>query len=148
MDIAWNDQLSVGIEIIDSEHKRLIKHVNVLMQAIRRRNRSDMLQSFGRLEDELRLHFENEKKIVQDFDFDLSTQELAQQYVLNELLFVRDLISTQKSMLFDDAIEHFIKFLRVWMIDHHVNMIDMRVKHALQASSCNLETDAMEKYGT
>lgn len=147
MNFTWTEQLSVGNGVIDSDHKDLINQVNGLIHAIETRNRSDMAQVFKHLEHRLCLHFANEEKIARAVNFDYSYHELAQQYGLNELRFLRSLLSSKKCLWFDDAIEHFTFFLKGWMIDYHINSLDMRMKPVLQAlpygfRPCDFRIDA------
>lgn len=131
MDFAWTEQLSVGNVVIDSEHKSLISRINDLTRAIKSRNSFDIAQAFKLLEHGLCLHFINEEKIARAVKFDFSYHELAQQYELNELRFLKGLLSSKKCLWFDDAIEHFTLFLKNWMFDYHINGLDMRMKPVL-----------------
>lgn len=140
-DCVWNERLSVGNELIDSDHRNLINQVNDLIRAIEARNSSDIAQAFRHLESELCRHFANEEKIAREIDFDISCHKLAQQYWLDELLFLKDLLSSRKCLWFDDAIGHFTRFLKSWMIDSHIYDMDMRMKRALQAFPYNLRND-------
>lgn len=140
-DCAWNEQLSVGNAVIDSDHRNLISQVNDLIHAIETRNSSNIAQAFMHLENELCRHFANEEKIARAVDFDISCHKLAQQYWLNELLFLKDLLSSGKCLWFDDAIGHFTRFLKNWMIDSHIYGMDMRMKRALQDFPYDLMID-------
>jgi len=130
--MVWTEQLSVGNAVIDSEHRNLIILANDLIRAIKTRNSSCLAQAFEQLEYWLCLHFANEEKIAQTVSFDFSHHQLAQQYALNELRFLRDLLVTKNCLWFDGAINHFSRFLSNWMIDDHILKLDMRMKPVLQ----------------
>lgn len=132
LNFAWSEPLSVGNEAIDADHKSLINQVNDLVHAIKMRNSSDIAHAFNHLEHNLCLHFANEKKIARAIGFDFSYHELAQQYGLNELRFLKGLLSSKKCLWFDEAIEHFTIFLESWIFDYHINNLDMRMKPVLQ----------------
>ena len=132
MKLVWTTQLSVGNAVIDSDHKDLINQVNDLVHAIEMRNSSDIAHAFNHLEHNLCLHFANEKKIARAIGFDFSYHELVQQYGLNELQFLKGLLSSKKCLWFDEAIEHFTDFLESWIFDCHINSLDMRMKPVLQ----------------
>lgn len=139
--MVWTEKLSVGNAAIDSEHRNLINLVNAVIRAIRTRNSSCLAQAFEQLEHWLCLHFANEEKIAQTVNFDFSHHQLAQQYALNELRFLKDLLVARNCLWFDGAVNHFAHFLSGWMIDNHILKLDMRMKPALQALPYDFRTD-------
>lgn len=133
MEMAWTEQLSVGNEAIDSEHKKLIRLTNDVIRAIQARESSGLARAFEQLEHWLCLHFANEQKMAQAIGFDFSNHQLAHHYGLNELRFLRGLLIAKNCLWFDGAMEHFTHFLKRWMIDDHIVRMDMRMKPVLQA---------------
>lgn len=142
MTLIWTDQLSVGNESIDMEHKNLVYLVNSTIQAISTRNQASLTQTFKQLERELRLHFITEEKISQKINFDFSYHHLVQQYILNELLFLKNILTSKNCLWFDSALEHFTHFLKNWIIDEHIVKLDMRMKPALQAYPYSFSVDS------
>jgi hemerythrin len=62
---VWNDRLSVGVDAIDEDHKKLIAMINDLYDAIlagRERKKLDNL--LDRLVDYTRYHFAREEKLL------------------------------------------------------------------------------------
>ena len=106
--------------------------VNDVVRAIETRNSSGLTRAFERLEHWLCLHFASKERIAQTVNFDFSHHELAQQYMLNELRFLKDLLVAKNCLWFDSAVEHFKRFLENWMIDDHIVRLDMRMKPVLQ----------------
>lgn len=141
MEMAWTEQLNVGNELIDSEHRNLISLSNDVTRAIKARDSSGLARAFEQLEQELCLHFANEEKMAQAVNFDFSHHQLAQHYGLNELRFLRDLLVAKNGLWFDGAIEHFACFLKNWMIDDHIVRLDMRMKPVLQTYPYNFKID-------
>lgn len=133
MKLSWSKQLSVGNVIIDSEHRNLISLVNDIIRAIETRNDSGLTPAFEQLEHALCVHFENEEKIAQAVGFNFSKHKSAQQYGLKELLFLKNELAGGNSLWSESAVEHFTRFLENWMIDEHINGLNMQMKPALQA---------------
>lgn len=145
--MEWTEHLSVGNESIDSEHRNLISLTNNVIRAIEIRNSSSLAQAFEQLEHWLRLHFANEEKIAQSINFDFSHHELAQQYMLNELRLLGNLLVAKNCLWFDGAMEHFRVFLKNWMIADHIVRLDMRMKPALQTYPYGFKIDEASALG-
>ncbi len=63
--IKWTEELSLGIETIDSQHKELFNRINSLVEAIREsacKYKIGDVISF--LEDYVQTHFEEEEKVM------------------------------------------------------------------------------------
>jgi len=146
MNIEWAEQLSVGNAFIDAEHQKLICLVNELIRAIEIRNSSGVAHAFKRLEHELCLHFANEERMALTVGFDFSYHQLAQQYALNELRFLKNLLSSKNCLWFDGALEHFRRFLRNWIIDDHILRLDMRMKAVLLTRCYDFRIDLAYAY--
>jgi len=141
MIMEWTEQLSVGNEAIDSEHRGLISLANDVARAIEARSSSGLTLAFEQLERRLCLHFASEQKIAQMIGFDFSHHALAQQYMLNELRFLKGLLDAKNCLWFDGAVAHFTRFLKNWMIDNHIVRLDMRMKPVLQTYPYDLKID-------
>lgn len=136
--MEWTDQMGIGNESIDSEHRNLISLTNNVIRAIQTRSSSGLAQAFDQLEQDLCLHFASEREIAQAINFDFSHHELAQQYMLGELQFLKGLLDAKNCLWFSGAIEHFTRFLKNWVIDNHIIMMNMRMKPTLQNHSFQL----------
>lgn len=133
MNLIWTKKLSVGNEIIDSEHRDLIGMVNGVAHAIRAMDCHALAQAFELLEGWLCIHFANEEKIARAVNFDFSSHKPAQQYSLRELQHMREELIAKNDLLSDDAVDHFTRSLKNWAIDGHIINLDMLMKPALQA---------------
>lgn len=152
MRLKWTKQLSVGNEIIDSEHRNLIVMVNDVVHAIRARGCHALAQSFDLLEGWLRVHFANEEMIAQAVNFDFSIHKPAQQYSLKELQHMRKELISKNGLWSDGAVNHFARYLKHWVIDRHIINLDMQMKTALQTHDykfwpgrCGDEADRHDK---
>jgi len=133
MAIEWTRELSVGNEVIDSEHRNLIGFVNDVAHAIWKRDCAALTQAFEMLESCLQAHFANEEKIACAAGFDFSGHKPAQLYSLKELRHMRDELLAKNGVWADGAVEHFTGSLEKWMIDGHIVKLDMQMKPALQS---------------
>ena len=133
MDMVWTERLSVGNEVIDSEHRNLISLANDVIRAIKTRDSSGLVQAFEQLVHWLGLHFANEEKIARAIKFDFSKHKPAHQYSLKELQYLRDELIAKDGMWSDSAVDHFTRYLKNWMIDGHIVKLDMQMKPALQS---------------
>lgn len=131
--LMWSKKLSVGNEILDSEHRNLIGLVGDVVRAIKARDGQALVQAFELLERWLFVHYANEEKIAQAVNFDFSGHKPAQQYSLQELRLMRDELVARNGAWHDDTVEHFTRSLKKWIIDGHIVNLDMRMKPALQA---------------
>lgn len=131
--LTWTKKLSVGNEILDSEHRNLIGLVGDVVRAIKARDCPALARAFELLEDWLFVHYANEERIAQAVNFDFSGHKPAQQDSLQELRLIRDELAAGNGTWSDDTVEHFARSLKKWIIDGHIVNLDMRMKSALQA---------------
>lgn len=69
--IEWTDDLSVGIEEIDAQHKSLVDIVNELDRAVtEHRGRDAMSEILNRLDEYTRIHFAVEESLMRIFGYD------------------------------------------------------------------------------
>jgi hemerythrin len=62
--MVWNDRVSVGIEVIDADHKKMLGMINELYDAILAgKGRSKLNSLFERLLDYTRYHFAHEEEM-------------------------------------------------------------------------------------
>ncbi|MDP4028605.1 MAG: hemerythrin domain-containing protein [Gallionella sp.] len=145
MDIKWTKELSVGNEVIDSEHMNLIGLTNGVVHAILKRDCAALAQAFEMLEDRLHAHFVNEEKIALAAEFDYSKHKQAQLYSLRELRHMRDELLAKNCVWGDGTVDHFTRSLRNWMIDGHIVKLDMQMKPALLSRPCDFKNIADQK---
>lgn len=70
MHIEWNDSYSVGVKIVDEQHKTILRLINRLSKAISAHNGQAVL---GEVLDELKsytiTHFETEENLMKEMSF-------------------------------------------------------------------------------
>ncbi len=66
----WSESMSVGVELIDSDHKALIDLINLLHEAVSGEDNEQSLQDvFDRLIAYTEIHFSREEKVMQACGF-------------------------------------------------------------------------------
>ena len=133
-------QFSVGNEMIDSEHRNLLKMINDVESAIRAGNSSTLPQSLKLLEDCVAVHFADEEKIAQAIGFDFTQNKLEHQYVQNELRHMVEDLVAKNGAWSESVAAHYSFFLSEWMIEH-ILQEDMLMKSVLQTYPYDFKPD-------
>jgi len=116
MSLKWREQLSVGNNVIDADHKHLIDIINRVEASLHANNRNELSAELAALEKYSREHFAREEKIASAAGY-AYVPKLSESHA--ELL---ESINRIKCEISDEwtpvAIEHFSGLLRAWLIDH------------------------------
>ncbi len=137
MNLLWRDQLSVGNNVIDSDHKYLIDTINRVEQSVGKKSSCELAAAFDALAKYSRAHFDREEKIAIAIGYkqvphlNQSHQKLLIQ--LDQLRGETDALGLEWS---SGAVEHFTNFLHDWLINHVVRE-DQLMKPLLQKYSPN-----------
>lgn len=131
MGLAWAEELSVGNERIDSEHKKLITMVNGIEYMIRVRDNFALPQALEQLEHWAALHFAEEENIARAINFPFDQHSLAHKFLLKEIRYMKDELVAKDGLWSDGASEHYSKFLSDWLAKHVIDA-DMQMKPVLQ----------------
>ena len=132
MEFNWTKILSVGNIILDADHKYLISIVNNATGAIRENNRLRVMEELERLDNWQRIHFANEKTILQQINFDYAKHLTEQENVWRELTRLTDLFKTSSVTWSARDQDHYADLLHDWMIGSHITKLDMKLKAALE----------------
>jgi hemerythrin len=123
--ILWQDSLSVGIELIDSQHKQWIEHFNNAAQAVTfRQNQSQISKTLGFLMDYTVVHFTTEEKHMAQNNYPGLQEHKAMHDRLRSTLagLVKDFEDEGVSPKLFEAID---TFLGNWLIQH-IQEVDMK----------------------
>lgn len=131
MGLAWTEHLSVGNEIIDSDHKKLITMVNGAEYMIKKRDSFALSQAFDQIEHWLRVHFTNEEMIAQAVNFPFTHNKLEHENLLKAFHLMRDAMAGKNGLWDEGEAEQYAEFLSNWLTDHVINE-DMLMKAVLQ----------------
>lgn len=135
MGIHWQDQLSVGNDSIDNDHKHLIELINDVQRALEGKDTNHLANLLRDLIHYSSVHFESEEKIAKAVGFPDSERihqshgELAQ-----SLLECQDNLAHRWS---DELAKEVAALLRTWLIDHVIKE-DLRMKPYLTQHSPKL----------
>lgn len=79
MPIQWTQQLSVGVEQIDEEHRELFDRVNRLLEAMAKaKARDELAPLVAFLSDYVSTHFGGEQRLMQQYRYPDTAEHLAQ----------------------------------------------------------------------
>ncbi len=114
--IVWTDELSLGIDIVDSQHKVLCNYINELYKAMQN-NASD--KALGALLDDLAnytvTHFSDEEKIFGGSKYpDVLTHKEVHRKFVKKLVEFKEQLSGGSAVLSINLLE----FLKDWLIKH------------------------------
>ncbi len=129
--IVWNDQLSVGIEEIDEQHKILIRLINRMHEAIHQRRGSDVVESIlAELAEYTRIHFAVEESLMRILNFPGYEEHHDQHEALTQQLadLQAKIASGKRAIGFE-----LMHFLKTWL-SRHIMEEDMQYSGFFLAS--------------
>jgi NNP family nitrate/nitrite transporter-like MFS transporter len=114
--MTWNEELSVGIEGIDRQHRRLMRLINEVDELVQEHKTYEQLAPvLDELIDYAEGHFSHEERLLEDNDCpDIRKHKKAHGYLLEELL---DWKNKAEKLKAEDLEEH-MGFLRIWFPGH------------------------------
>ena len=132
MALQWRDQLSVGNNVIDNDHRYLIDIINRVEQCLLRKNRAELTLELANLAKYSQVHFEREEKIAAAVGHtqlpNLNDSHLS---LLDRLKQMQAEFDATGQTWSPEAAEHFTNFLRSWLIDHVIKE-DLLMKPVLK----------------
>lgn len=132
MALQWREQLSVGNDLIDTDHQRLIDIINQTNASLQSMSRAGLLKALAELDKYSRVHFTLEEKIAQAVGFpDLVQLHDSHRLLLENLRQIAQQLGEQWDKA---AADHFGQFLRDWLINHVIKE-DMLLKPYLKKYS-------------
>jgi hemerythrin len=139
--LEWTDALSVGIDLVDLQHKQWIAHFNGAVDAIEAHLGKDhIVKDLGFLVDYTATHFATEEKHMAATSYPDMAAHLAKHNELRETLgdLVRDYEEEGANQPLADAVE---TFLGNWLITH-IQEVDMKFGAFLKEQGIELEDEA------
>jgi hemerythrin len=132
MTLVWRDQLSVGNDVIDADHRHLIDIINSAGGSLAARDQRGLWASLESLSRYSKTHFESEEKIAAAVRYGPVAQlHESHDALLRKLDQLKAGIQQQWSAA---SVEHFNALLRDWLLDHVIKE-DLLMKPALQKFS-------------
>lgn len=136
MKLAWADYLSVGNDLIDGDHKKLIIAVNNVAQAIETRDRAALSKAYKLLNALMSLHFINEEKIAKAVNIPFEANNLHHLQLMDEIKYMIVKLDNLQSIWPDHVVKMYSRFLNEWVIKHIVED-DMKMKPVLETYPYN-----------
>lgn len=115
--IAWNDRLTVGVEILDADHKQMIRLLNELHDSIQAgEGKQPVLCLFDKLVESVRNHFAREERLLERTQYAaIAAQKHEHANMIAWMSEARKQFST--SSLATPPLE-VMNFLKDWLVDH------------------------------
>lgn len=139
MSLVWREQLSVGNDLIDTDHKHLIEIVNRIERSLDAKNRNELSEAFGSLSQYSQEHFAREEKIAHAVGYAQAHRlSLSHEVLYKQLDKAKREIGAMGQEWSSAVAEHFTILLRSWLIDHVIKE-DLLMKPALQKYPPNFD---------
>jgi len=122
--IEWTPALSVGVEIIDEEHKKLIAICNKLAHSVKgERNNKAITEGFKELRAYTVYHFGNEEKHQQAISYPAANAHAQEHARLRKRVKDYQQLLYREGYISEDSV---IEFLKDWLINHVLHE-DMKI---------------------
>jgi len=114
--ITWSAQLSVGIESIDEQHKKLINMINALNDAIANGSSKDIMQKiFDGLAVYTEKHFGYEERLFAQYGYEETAAHKAEhEALLNQVVELKKKMESGDFMIGIEV----MAFLKEWLTNH------------------------------
>jgi hemerythrin len=135
MSLVWREQLSVGNNVIDSDHRHLIDIINLASESLGKKNRKELLVSLESLSQYSQAHFVREERIAHAAGYkQVPNLNESHQALLKQLDQLRSEVGEMEQEWSPETAEHFASLLRNWLLDHVIKE-DLLMKPTLQKLS-------------
>ncbi len=114
--VLWNESYSVGVDTIDSQHKKLIELLNRLYESFIDQSVGQKLEEvINELVDYTNYHFNTEEELFEQVGYSQKEEHIEehQKFVKELDGFKKDLQEKKSSLTFQ-----LMNFLRNWLINH------------------------------
>lgn len=117
--IEWNDSYSIGYELIDQQHKKLVAMVNKMYEALLNGDAKDTtVQILGEMIDYTNYHFKTEEEIIDRHNYqDAEKHKNQHQYFIDQSIAFKSGLKAENFTVPYEV----VKFLRSWLLEHIVS---------------------------
>jgi len=112
--IEWNDDLNTDIQVIDSQHKRIVEYINALDDIKESHDRKEVERILGELVDYTLSHFAFEESLMQDAGYPFINGHK----MVHELFVKRVGDFQTRFKMGEDITEELLTVLKSWLINH------------------------------
>jgi len=132
MGLVWREQLSVGNDVIDADHKHLIEIINLVEKNLVTINQSELTVALATLSQFSKVHFAREEKIATAAGYAHVPQlHKSHKELLKQVDQLRHKIGDKWTAA---SVKSFSALLRSWLIDHVIKE-DLLMKPMLKKHS-------------
>jgi len=115
-EIKWNDELSVGVEQIDNQHKELLRIANALINAVSLGRDKRILDNvIKKLREYTVHHFSSEEELMEKVHYGKRAEHMAEHNKLKRNVKDYQRLIYQHENLTPDVI---LEFLKDWLLSH------------------------------
>jgi len=113
----WSDEFSVGIESVDTQHKKLVNMIKTLHNAIADGKATEVLDKiFSELLDYTNYHFSYEEELFKSYGYpDEEVHKKEHIDLKNQLLKLKRMMDEGDSFMGEVLV---LKFLQDWLLNH------------------------------
>jgi hemerythrin len=135
MSLVWREQLSVGNDVIDADHRHLIDIINQVELSLSAKNRNELSAALDNLSGYAAVHFAREEKIADAAGYQqVPHLSEAHKELIRELDQAKAEFGQMGQGWSVELGDRFVKLLRAWLIDHVVKE-DLLMKPVLKRHS-------------
>ncbi|MEO5355957.1 MAG: hemerythrin domain-containing protein [Nitrospirae bacterium YQR-1] len=147
MEIEWTDDLIIGVDVIDTQHKELFRRINVLFKSIETNDLREIARTFIFVRQYVDTHFETEDDFIKsNINYEYGIINYVEHKSEHDA-FIRDFTEFEKikigtkGEIFKIAKE-FQPWMRNWWYQH-INGIDKKMGNIYKKSPpCNSKKNA------
>ena len=138
--LQWDDSLSIGVALIDDQHKKWIEHYAALASAVEmRQGPREIAETLGFLVDYTAFHFGTEERHMTDSEYPGLAEHQAKHEELRTVLghLVEDFQEEGATHILSDFLN---TFLGNWLVDH-IRTVDVRFGAYLKEKGIELAAE-------
>lgn len=140
MAIAWTEDLNTGIDVIDSQHRRIVDYINQLEEAHRQHNQASVGRVLEDLTDYTLSHFAFEESLQEEAGYQYAGPHKA----VHETFVKRVATYQTRHAVGEDVAAQLYSMLATWLV-HHIKRDDMAYVSAVGAKVNHIVEDQSEK---
>ncbi len=112
--IKWTDELNTGIQVIDSQHQRIVDYINSLDDISDSHDREEVERILGQLVDYTLSHFAFEESLMEDAGYSFINGHKK----VHELFVKRVGDFQQRFKMGEDITDELLRVLKSWLLNH------------------------------
>lgn len=136
MTIEWANELNTGIDVIDSQHKRILDYINMLEHAIKQHDHLEVGKVLDELVDYTMSHFAFEESLQLEAGYKLAKPHKA----IHDVFAQRVATYQQRHRTGEDVAEQLYSMLATWLL-HHIKREDMAYVSSVSANIAKMAKD-------